>query len=298
VFAQLWNRVYRPYLQFLYLNNSYHFYAPEPGPATFLLFHVAYENDKGDVVYSWVESPAINEKTGMPDFPFALQFQRRLAMNDHIQYYEQNLPPPLLVVSPGKSIQNPIYYWRQMCSPDPPEVTPENMHFTGKLYKAKIPYHPHINPQYKVPTFPTQKVIRSYALHVFMKPHKQKPEYKPVSVRVYKMIHAFPTDTMIANGGDPTNPVLYQPYYQGKFGVAQLAGQKEAQFQLLDEPKFTKDGDLISGDPLLYWLLPILPVSPGDPVNTDVAIKGFHFYHAGDKKCVWYPGERSPQEEK
>ena len=30
---QIWVRIYRPYLEFVYLNNAYHFYAPEPGPA-------------------------------------------------------------------------------------------------------------------------------------------------------------------------------------------------------------------------------------------------------------------------
>src|SRR5262249_24279780 len=32
--AQLWTVVYRPYLQFAYLNNAYQFYSPDPGPAS------------------------------------------------------------------------------------------------------------------------------------------------------------------------------------------------------------------------------------------------------------------------
>src|SRR5689334_2808836 len=39
----LWTNVYRPYLQFMYLNNAYHFYSPEPGPATQLWFRVSYD---------------------------------------------------------------------------------------------------------------------------------------------------------------------------------------------------------------------------------------------------------------
>src|SRR5262249_22093471 len=39
----LWTYFYRPYLQFMYLNNAYHFYSPEPGPATQLWFRVSYE---------------------------------------------------------------------------------------------------------------------------------------------------------------------------------------------------------------------------------------------------------------
>src|SRR6185503_412 len=30
VIQQVWLRIFRPYLEFLYMNNAYHFYAPEP----------------------------------------------------------------------------------------------------------------------------------------------------------------------------------------------------------------------------------------------------------------------------
>src|SRR5262249_16204058 len=33
-------RIYRPYLETVYLTNAYHFYAPEPGPATYLWFRI------------------------------------------------------------------------------------------------------------------------------------------------------------------------------------------------------------------------------------------------------------------
>src|SRR5437667_416198 len=35
---QMFQRVYNPYLQFMYLRNAYHFYSPEPGPASLLCF--------------------------------------------------------------------------------------------------------------------------------------------------------------------------------------------------------------------------------------------------------------------
>ena len=37
---QAWVRVYRPYLQFVYLNNAYHFYSPEPGPPSFMWYRL------------------------------------------------------------------------------------------------------------------------------------------------------------------------------------------------------------------------------------------------------------------
>ena len=39
----LWSRVYRPYLSFMYLNNAYHFYSPEPGPPTLVWFLVEFD---------------------------------------------------------------------------------------------------------------------------------------------------------------------------------------------------------------------------------------------------------------
>src|SRR5262249_29843751 len=38
IVQQLWTRIFRPYLEFMYLNNAYHFYAPDPGPASYLWF--------------------------------------------------------------------------------------------------------------------------------------------------------------------------------------------------------------------------------------------------------------------
>src|SRR5262249_5157302 len=36
-------RVFQPYMQFGYLGNAYHFYSPEPGPASHLFFLIYYE---------------------------------------------------------------------------------------------------------------------------------------------------------------------------------------------------------------------------------------------------------------
>ena len=38
----VWTYFYRPYLEFMYLNNAYHFYAPEPGPAFLFWFRIEY----------------------------------------------------------------------------------------------------------------------------------------------------------------------------------------------------------------------------------------------------------------
>ena len=38
VTEQAFLRVYNPYLQFVYMRNAYHFYSPQPGPASILVF--------------------------------------------------------------------------------------------------------------------------------------------------------------------------------------------------------------------------------------------------------------------
>ena len=47
---QIWAVAYRPYLQFAYLNNAYHFYSPQPGPASEVWFCIKYESLVNDPV--------------------------------------------------------------------------------------------------------------------------------------------------------------------------------------------------------------------------------------------------------
>jgi len=68
----LWAHVYRPYLDFLYLNNAYHFYSPEPGPPSLLWFYLEYE----DGSTRQVKIP------NREDFPTRLSYQRRLALTE------------------------------------------------------------------------------------------------------------------------------------------------------------------------------------------------------------------------
>src|SRR5215813_9575618 len=68
----LWTLVYRPYLQFAYLNNAYHFYSPDPGPPTLVWFRVEFE-DKHVHWYKLVDRD---------QFPTRLQYQRMLALTE------------------------------------------------------------------------------------------------------------------------------------------------------------------------------------------------------------------------
>lgn len=302
VFRQLWARVYRPYLQFMYLNNAYHFYAPEPGPSCFVWFRVEYENGEKDAngdplkLWSWIEHPKIRPD-GAPDYPFALLYQRRLAMTDHTQHWETTMPAQKVIGENGKVMDNPIYFYRQVYSPDQPEGSLGRP--LPKKVPIQVPFHPLIpaSQQYKVPNAYSKKMIYSFAHHIFTKPHPDYPDYKPVSVKVYKVVHNIPTETMIAAGIEPTSPILYYPYYMGNFGHKGVDKEGKPLFQLLDEPVY-KNGELVSGDPLLYWLVPILPNNNFDASTLNRAkIYGWVYHHAGDRNWVWYPGQTTPQEE-
>ncbi len=61
---QVWVRVFRPYLEFMYLNNAYHFYAPEPGPAGYLWFRVIYTDENQREFGLWYKIPELDEKDG------------------------------------------------------------------------------------------------------------------------------------------------------------------------------------------------------------------------------------------
>src|SRR5207253_4479160 len=65
-----WIYVYRPYLQFMYLNNAYHFYSPEPGPGILVWFHVRYDDGSSD----WYKIPDRSQN------PLTLEYQRRLSL--------------------------------------------------------------------------------------------------------------------------------------------------------------------------------------------------------------------------
>jgi hypothetical protein len=119
----------------------------------------------------------------------------------------------------------------------------------------------------------------------------QHPEYKPLKVKIYRVIHAIADTNNIANGFNPYSPRTYLPYYQGEFDTT---GRH------LDGPTF-KDGQVVKpGDPFLYWLIPI-KVEPKEgyvqkhdalgrpipPEEKDLKLVDYLRIHAGDTESFW-----------
>jgi len=72
--------LFQPYLQLLYLNHGYHFFAPEPGDSTLLAF--AAERPDGTVVRGRIPSPSMHPR---------LLYHRHFMLTEHMT----DAPPEL-----------------------------------------------------------------------------------------------------------------------------------------------------------------------------------------------------------
>jgi hypothetical protein len=181
----VWTHVYRPYLEFMYLNNAYHFYSPDPGPATLAWFRVQYE----DGTARWIKIPNRDE------YPMAINYQRRLALTESIN----------LVTPPG-----PIF---------PPGLVERRLRAVDTL---GIPLHPDLLPlnrQYGESTRFSQLMLQTFARHVARTyPHLEDPAKKVIAVKIYRVVHAIPdAPRLVLLEGHLDDPTLYQVFYEGEF---------------------------------------------------------------------------------
>jgi hypothetical protein len=267
---QLWTGVYRPYLYFMYLNNAYHFYSPDPGPPMLVWFRIEYEGNKS----RWVEVPTLAKSRSK------LAFQRRLALTESTNQLK-NQPP----VDFDKRLERRIDAGRDF---RPTPIPLLNDPAFGRNF------------EYREPVTYSKQLLRSYARYVLShypyvdEQGEAHPDVKPLKVKIYRVIHAIPDMSHIANGFYPYDPTTYMPYYQGEF---------DTQGNLLDGPTF-KDGMIVKpGDPFLYWLVPIRrelkkdyvqrrgpdgkPLAPD--LNKDYDVVDYLKVHAGDadKPSFW-----------
>jgi hypothetical protein len=188
--GQLWSRVYRPYLQFMYLNNAYHFYSPEPGPASLLWFCLEYSDEKDPTKrrYQWFETP--RRPAEITD-PLAISYYRRLSLTEQINQFQ----------APG--------------TPTPPEVERRRVSVV-----TEIPFHPDMPPQqqYRPLAESTRNIqVPSYVRHVALA-HPPRPGEKLESVRVYRTEHTILVPFQLYTlQFSPYDPRSYRPYFLGEF---------------------------------------------------------------------------------
>ncbi|MCS6850406.1 MAG: hypothetical protein NZ700_04470 [Gemmataceae bacterium] len=186
---ELWLRFYRPYLQFVYLNNAYHFYSPEPGPATLLWARVEYTD--GSSRWIKVPSPADLDKD-----PLGQQYYRRLALTETLN---STYPTPVV----------------------PDAIRHQRVTAGQQFPRGPIPLHPYFSDtiQYKVPTEIARRTIASYARHIARhSPHPHDPELPVVGVKMYRVVHNMmrPAE-FLRPDVDPLAKFLFVPYYLGEF---------------------------------------------------------------------------------
>ncbi len=234
---QMAERVYMPYLSFVYMRNAYHFYSPEPGPASILCVLVKYDEIDPATkkpVAQWVILPQRAEH--MKD-PLGLTYYRRLSLTEMISgtipglfsaesFEKLDARQRRLAIASGVGGKEPIPL-------APPEFEPE--------------YN-----QYKVPRPDVSRyLLPAYARHLAVE--YAAPGRKVTGVRIYRLEHRIVTTQAFVRGTEPYSPIGYRPYYLGEY---------------------TPDGELVDPqDPMLYWLVPILPrpggASPNDPEHRD-----------------------------
>jgi hypothetical protein len=182
VTRQLWTCVYRPYLQFMYLNNAYHFYSPEPGPACQLWFYIKFKDGTGE----WLKVPQ------REDYATRQEYQRILSITESTN----------------------------QCYPQPPsEYMIGRRYQAGNTHKPPIKPAPNVPAamQYRRPYPSSALMIKSYARYVA---HTYKstsdPDKEIATVKVYRVVHQIvPANEFVDT--DPNDPTFFWPYFQGEF---------------------------------------------------------------------------------
>jgi hypothetical protein len=275
-----WHRFAHSYLEFMYLNNAYHFYAPDPGPATYLWFRVVYVNpdlkkreDAKETDFStiWVKIPDVGPD-GSHRYRVSLEYQRHLSLTENVAPAEP--VPPLYYRDPNGQLLPSEFFKNRLAN------SPNGKHWQQVIVGKEEPridfevkLHPFLpaEQQYQKPMPSGLRLISSYVRHLANQPHPEKPNWTKVDVvRVYKVIHALPVSASFAEGADPNSPELYRPFYLGMYNP---------------------DGNLRDPEePLIYWMLPVLREPPDSP---EYKLMDCARWHAGDPDYFYDPVEKT-----
>lgn len=250
---KLWYDFYRPYLQFMYLNNAYHYYSPNPGPASLLWLRIEYEPKDGMRHWRWVKMPELDEN-GNPISPdggnigFYVEFTRRLSLGESVG----QMPPPNFVELQALRMQA----------------------------ARRIPLDPHrpLAGQYRGLSPEATLWLPSYVRHAARSYQcNEHPELAVTSVKVYLVIHELLDAPLYGEeGANPYDTEHFEPFFEGEY-------DKEGQLQSLNDPLL---GWLI---PIYRRPKPgVAPLSPdevaaGKHLSKDqTELVNYLPYHAGD----------------
>jgi len=236
--TQIWTTVYRPYLYFLWLNNAYHFYSPEPGPANLMWFCIEYEPDPdGRKNFRWILIPDLEK--GHPVNPdgsriwSGTEYTRRLSLAEYTGTGSV-IPPDLYDRLARRLIAGQ--------NQDIPLFSP-----------YELPYEK----QYREPQDIAKRWVQTYVRHVahtYKHENKNKRDRAVKSVKFYRVIHQYVDPGKFDAGLDPKDSKLYWPFYYGEFDSdGNMKKECEERFVDLDTGRYRVERH----DPFLYWLIPI-----------------------------------------
>ncbi len=233
---QLFTRVYYPYLQFIYQRNAYHFYSPEPGPASLLAFmvktHTGERIDRNGITVPTYDREwyVIPKRPDDVKDPLAVSYFRRLSITEQTAG-----------AVPGG-------YGHVLFEADEARRRRQLARYYDEAAQEEraIPFHPFEQAlaQYRVP-FPNtlRYTLPSYAKHVIHERTNGGDERAPrTTVMIYKLVHSTVAAHELARKRDPVAP--YAP----------------STFRTFFLGEYNSSGELVNPrDAMLYWQMPIYP---------------------------------------
>jgi len=225
---QLGQRLYLPFMQFTYLRNAYHFYSPEPGPASHLFALLTYELDEADpatgkpqTMHEWVTLP--RRDTQWKD-PLGQTYYRRLSLTENAVRANTDL---------GNLTEErtQVNQSRQKVAIG---ALPGVKRIPHALPTYEVEFRWYAQPQADVSRF----LLPSFTKHLAAE--YSQPGHRVVNVKLYRAEHRIvTTQYFVTQKLSPFHPTLYRVYFLGDY---------------------TSEGQLVDAqDPMLYWLIPIMP---------------------------------------
>ncbi|MCI0702827.1 MAG: hypothetical protein L0241_17235 [Planctomycetia bacterium] len=196
VTEQAFIRVFNPYLQFIYLRNAYHFYSPEPGPASVLVCLLKTETGSdpvtGEKQYKtqWIVLP--KRPADIKD-PLGLTYYRRLSLTEQVA--------------------------RAYPALESGADTFEKRELLTRRRNTVIPLHLQMahTRQYRLPQPEVARyVLPSYASHVILE-YVPTEELSKTTVKVYRLEHSTLQVEQFVKNADPWSPKMYLPFFLGEF---------------------------------------------------------------------------------
>lgn len=256
---QTGTRVYLPYFKFMYLSNAYHFYSPDPGPASKFCVLIEHEIDDPQAEggkrtsAEWVELP--KRRTNYRD-PLGLTYYRRLSITELASYSQPGtmLPPSWEKASiMQKRTQNEL------------DKSSKQKAIPGATSFGEVDMT-----QYRQPQTPTRRAVYpSYARHIAVEfsgvrrtADGRELMHTVTGMKMFRVEHSIIDAPRFLAFDNPEfarmkerNPQVQLP---GPVRKESLSPYHPASYSPYYLGEYAADGTLRNpNDPLLYWLTPV-----------------------------------------